>query len=104
VGEVLLVSSGRPAAERGPQTGDAGAVSYPRLVLDAHHAQAAAEQLLDQVVLLVVDRGPAEGADGGHGPEQAPRLVAHPGVGVASRLDAVGDLVQRPVKRLRLPS
>jgi len=46
VGQVLLVIGGRAAAERGAQTGHRGAVSYPRLVLDRHHAQAAAEQLL----------------------------------------------------------
>ena len=63
VGQVLLVVGGRAAAERGAQTGHRGAMSYPGLVLDGDHAQAAAEQLLDQVVLLVVDRRPAEGAD-----------------------------------------
>ena len=64
VGQVLLVVGGRTAAERGAQTGHRGAVSYPRLVFDRHHPQPAAEQLLDQVVLFVVDRRPAQGADG----------------------------------------
>ena len=70
VGQVLLVGGGRAAAERGAQTGHRGAVSYPRLVFDRHHAQAAAEQLLDEVVFLVVDRRPAERADGAHRVEQ----------------------------------
>src|SRR5205809_307164 len=39
------------AAEAGPQTGDGGGVSYPRLVLDLDRAQRG-EQLLDQVVLF----------------------------------------------------
>ena len=63
VREILLVVGGRAAAERRAQTGHRGAMSYPRLVLDRDHAEPAAEQLLDEVVLLVVDRRPAEGAD-----------------------------------------
>ena len=75
VGEVLLVGGGRAAAERGAQTGHRGAMSYPGLVLDRDHSQSAAEQLLDQVVLLVVDRRPAEGTDRAHRVEQAAGLV-----------------------------
>src|SRR5262249_7241598 len=76
----------------------------PRLFFDRHHAQPSAEQLLDQVVLLVVDRGPAEGADAAYGVEQVAGLVAFGEVGVARGLDAAGDLVQRPVQRLALPA
>ena len=103
VGEVLLVVGGRAAAERGAQTGHRGAVSYPRLVLDRHHSQPTAEQLLDEVVLLIVNRCPAQRADAAHRVEQAALLVARREIGVASRLDALGDLVQRPIQRPRLP-
>jgi hypothetical protein len=38
-------------------------MSYTRLVLDRDHPQSAAEQLLDEIGLLVVQRGPAQRAD-----------------------------------------
>ena len=48
-------------------------------------------------------RRPAQRADAAHRVEQAALLVARREVGVAGRLDALGDLVQRPVQRPRLP-
>ncbi len=63
VRQVSLISWWPPAAERGAQTGHRGGVSYPRLVLDRHHAQPAAEEFLDEVVLFVVDGRPAERAE-----------------------------------------
>ena len=57
--QVLLEVGGAAAPERGAQTGHRGAVSYPRLVLDLDRAQGR-EELLDQVVLLVVERRAAE--------------------------------------------
>src|SRR5919206_453738 len=57
--QVLLERRGATAAERGPQTGDRGGVSYAGLVLDRHRAERR-EALLDQVVLLGVQRGAAE--------------------------------------------
>src|SRR5690348_18265870 len=39
-------------------------MSYSGLVADAHHAQAAAEQFFDQVILLVVQRGAAQVTNG----------------------------------------
>ena len=57
--QVLLEVGGAAAPERGPQTGDRGGVSYAGLVLDLHRAERR-EELLDQVVLLVVERGAAE--------------------------------------------
>ena len=57
--QVLLEGGGAAAPERGPQTGDRGGVSYAGLVLDLDRAQRR-EQLLDQVVLLVVERRAAE--------------------------------------------
>ena len=53
----------RAATESCPQTGDAGAVSYPGLVLDGDDAEAAHE-LLVEVVPLDVEGGAAEGEDG----------------------------------------
>src|SRR5262249_49099020 len=50
------------ASERGAQTGHRGAVSYAGLVLDLDDPEPHA-QLLDEVVLLVVERGTAEVPD-----------------------------------------
>src|SRR5215210_3457783 len=69
--EGLLVVGGAAAPERGPQTGDRRRVSYAGLVLDLHRAHGG-EQLLDQVVLLVVERGAAEMRE----PERAVDLPA----------------------------
>ena len=49
------VEGRRAAAESCPQTGDARAVSYPRLVLDRHDAEPA-QELLAQVVELDLER------------------------------------------------
>ncbi len=104
VREVLLVVGGRAAAERRAQTGHRGAMSYPGLILDGDHAQSAAEQLLDQVVLLVVDRRPAEGSDRADRVEEAAGLAPHREVFVPRSLGAAGDLVQGPVQRCASPN
>jgi hypothetical protein len=57
--QVLLEVGGPAATEAGSQTGDGGGVSYTGLVLDLDRAESG-EQLLDQVVFLVVQGGPAE--------------------------------------------
>src|SRR5213079_2102936 len=57
--EVLLEVGGAAAPERGPQTGDGARVSYAGLVLDLHGSHRR-EGLLDEVVLLVVERGAAQ--------------------------------------------
>src|ERR1035437_8469725 len=57
--QVLLECRGTAATERGPQTGDGGTVSNAGLVLYLDRAQRG-EQLLDQVVLFIVERGPTE--------------------------------------------
>src|SRR5581483_8787974 len=57
--QVLLEGGGSTAPERRPQTGDGRAVSYAGLVLDRHRA-GRGEELLDQIVLLAVQRGPTE--------------------------------------------
>src|SRR5262249_21194484 len=56
IGQVLLIRGGRAPAKRGAQTGHRGTVSYPRLVLDRHDSESTAEQLLDEIVLLDVER------------------------------------------------
>ena len=63
VREILLRRRRAAAPERGAQTGHRGAMSYPGLVADGDHAQAAGEELLDQVVLFVVERRAAEVRD-----------------------------------------
>src|SRR5690606_4132829 len=96
VREVLLEVGGPAATEAGPQTGDRGGVSYPGLVLDLHRAQCG-EELLDEVVLLVVQGGPAEGGDA-HGAAQVAALGVGllPGAG-AGLQDPVGDHLHRRV-------
>ena len=58
VGHAPRVEGRRAAAESGPQTGDARAVSYPRLILDGDDAEAAHE-LLVHVVELDLEGGAA---------------------------------------------
>src|SRR5205814_4181643 len=57
--QVLLEGGGPTPTEGGPQTGDGGRVSYAGLVLDLDGAQRRV-QLLEEVVLLDVERRPAE--------------------------------------------
>src|SRR6201996_3615190 len=78
-------------------------MSYSGLVFDRHYTQPAAKQLLAEVVLLVVNRCPAQRADAAHRVEQTALLVASGEIGIAGRLDALGDLLQRPLHRPRLP-
>src|ERR1700749_520849 len=103
IGHVLLIIGGRAAAERGAQTGHRSAVSYSRRVLDRYHSQSTAEQLLDEVVLLIVNGCPAQRANAAHRVEQTALFVAGGEIGVASFLYSLRDLVQRPTHRLRLP-
>ena len=60
--QVLLEPGGAATSEAGPQTGDGGGVSNTRLVLDLDGAHRG-EELLDEVVLLVVQRRAAEAGD-----------------------------------------
>src|SRR6187200_2685502 len=83
--EILLEVGGAAAPERGPQTGDGGGVSYAGLVLDLDGAHRR-ERLLDQVVLLVVERRAAEVGEA-HRAVHAPALV----VGLLPPVLAGGD-------------
>ena len=60
--KILLESGGSAATERCPQTGDGGGVSNTGLIFDLYDAQRG-EELLDEVVFLVVERGSAEMRD-----------------------------------------
>ena len=71
------IEGGRAAAESGPQTGDARAVSYPRLILDGDYPQTAHEFLV-HMVELDLEGGAAEGEDCG-------RHIDELAVGQASR-------------------
>src|SRR5690606_26699432 len=102
VGEIHLEGGRAAAAERGPQTGDRGRVSYPGLVLDVDDPRADAE-LLDEVVLLVVEGRAAEERDGR-------RLADPPAVRVPLAIRAVarlteplGDPIHRPLEGDLLP-
>jgi hypothetical protein len=77
VGQILLECGGPTATEAGPQTGDGGGVSNTGLVFDLQGAQRR-EQLLDQVVLLIVQRGTAEAGDAQRAVQRAPFAVAVP--------------------------
>ena len=70
VGQVLEEPGGAAAPEAGPQTGDGGGVSNARLVLDLDGAHRG-EELLDEVVLLVVERRSAEAGDAHRAPDLA---------------------------------
>ena len=61
--EVLQEGRGASASQSGAQTGHRGGVSYPRLVLHRDNAQTGREEFLDQVVLFIVEGGPAEVTD-----------------------------------------
>src|SRR5690606_11206183 len=65
---------GAAAPEAGPQTGDGGGVSYAGLVLDLDRPHRC-EQLLDEVVLLVVQRGTAEAGDAHRAPDTVALVV-----------------------------
>ena len=83
--QILLERRGAASSERGPQTGDRGAVSYAGLVLDLDDAERG-EELLDQVVLLVVERRAAEVARSpACGARLARRRLVLPGLRRASR-------------------
>ena len=91
------VEGGRAAAEACPQTGDARAVSYPRLVLDRHDAEAAHE-LLVHVIELGFERGAAEGEDGGrHIDDLAVGQLLDEGL-VARLLHQLGDAGHRALQ------
>src|SRR5262249_12805821 len=104
--EVLLEGRCAAAAERGPETRDRGAVSYPGLVLDRDDAERR-EQLLDQVVLFIVERRAAEAADAERPRELDALALAVLGrvlPGLGARGDhPVGDHVHRVVERKLLP-
>src|SRR5437763_17108457 len=74
--EVLLEGGGTAAPERGAQTGHRRAVSYAGLVLDLDRAERR-EQLLDQIVLLAVQRRAAEECDTARTPEMVAGLVLY---------------------------
>src|SRR4051812_40247278 len=93
---------GAAAPERGPQTGDRGGVSYAGLVLDLDRAHGRVG-LLEEVVLLVVERGAAEVGEAER-PVHAVALV----VGVLPAVlagcdDPVGDHVHRRLEVELLP-
>src|SRR5262249_55528736 len=96
------IEGGRPAPEPCPQTGDAGAVSDPGLILDGHHAQAAHELLLD-VVELDLQSSPAQREDGrGHVHELAARQPFDERL-VPGLLDQLGHPVESALEIPDLP-
>ncbi len=64
VGHAAGIECRRAAAESRPQTGDARAVSYPRLILDGDDSQTA-HQFLAKVIEFDLQGGAAQGEDGG---------------------------------------
>ena len=64
-------------AEGGAQTGHRAAVSYTGLVGNAHHSQASGEELFDEIIFFVVERGSAEMANRGGAVDRSCRLQMH---------------------------
>src|SRR3954466_14196212 len=89
------------APERGPQTGDRRAVSYAGLVLDLDRAHRR-EELLDEIVLLVVERRSAEVREAERTVQPAPPGVALLPAAVARGDHTVGDHVHRLIE-IELP-
>ena len=62
----ILLCGGRTAASKGcAQTGHGRAMSYPGLIADTNHAKTGSEELLDQVIFFVVERGATQMSDCG---------------------------------------
>src|SRR5207245_1245622 len=99
---VLLEGGGATPTERGPQTGDGRGVSYARLVLDLDGAQRG-EQLLDEVVLLVVERCAAEVREAERASERPAVVVGVLPSTVARVEHAFRDHVHRGVEGELLP-
>src|SRR5438067_1083719 len=102
VHQILLERRRSAAPERDPQTGDRRAVSYPRLVLDLHDPERGVE-LLEEIVLLVVERRAAEVRD----TQRAlnvffPLVLLLPGA-LASFAYALGDHLRGALERDELP-
>ncbi len=99
--QILHERGGAAAPERRAQPHHGRAVADAGLVLDLHHAERR-QQLLDEVVLLVVQRGAAQAGDA-HGPGGAPAvLLPLPGL-APGRDDPVGDHVHGGGQVDRLP-
>ena len=91
------VHGGRAAAEPRPQTGDAGAVSNPGLVLDGDDAETT-HQLLLNVIPLDIERRAAQRKDGGRRVHDlSVRKSFDEGV-IARLLHELGDAVHRSVQ------
>src|SRR5919201_6033602 len=103
VRQVLLEGRRPTPAETCPQTGDGRTMSYAGLVLDRYHAQAAGEQLLDQVVLLVIHGCAAQGCDGGGVIDQFALRRPLDERPVTGFFDQVRDPIQRPLQRPVFP-
>src|SRR5690606_6738878 len=102
VRQVLQGLRGSASPERCSQTGNGGGVSDARLILYLYRA-GGGEQLLDEVVLLIVERRAAQGRDA-HGATQRPTVLVGVLPPVPAGLDeAVGDHVDRGVEGQLLP-
>src|SRR4051812_15525839 len=93
---------GAAAPERGPQTGDRGGVSYAGLVLDLDRAHGRVG-LLEEVVLLVVERGPAEVGEAERAVDAVTLVVGVLPAVLAGLDDPLGDHVHRRLEVQVLP-
>src|SRR3954466_6018854 len=78
-------------------------MSNTSLILDGENAEAAIEQLLNEVVLLIVHGGAAERRNRGE-MIQDNSIALLDEVGVAGLLDALGDAVHDPVEGPLFPT
>ena len=103
VGQIPQRHGGGAASEGGTQTGHRRGVSNAGLVLDADDSQPSAEQLLDEVVFLVVQRRPAERSDA-HRVVHAPPVWQRLDERLVTRfLGQLRDPLHRPIERPVLP-
>ncbi|EGJ79163.1 putative formate dehydrogenase, alpha subunit [Streptomyces sp. Tu6071] len=101
VPQILEERRGAAAPEGGAEPGDGGAVADAGLVLDLYDAERG-EELLDEVVLLVVERRAAEARDAHRARGAHPVALPLPGLGAGAD-DALGDHVHRRLQVERLP-
>src|SRR5881227_1230786 len=78
-------------------------MSYTRLILDGDDAEAAVEELLDQIVLFVIHRRAAQAHDGRQIVDDLVALLGDK-VAVTSLLNALGYAAHCPIERALFPS
>ena len=100
--QVFLKSCSGAASERGAQTGHRSAVSYAGLIFNRDHAQAAAEEFLNQVILFIIHRRAAQTCHRRQVIENC-AVTLFDKICVASFFNAISDPTHRPIERTFFP-